>query len=68
MSTRRRPQDDGSNPVLLAVRRTFAAFRCVDCEHVYAGDIPAIFEDLPACPLCSGEGWIFRVLETDLSH
>jgi len=58
-----------ANPLPVpGVARPFASFRCVGCDLVYAGDIPAIFEDLPLCPLCDCPSCILSVLEPDASH
>lgn len=55
-------RDNRADPILRVkvVRRPFAAFRCLDttCTHLFAGDIPAIFEDLPSCPICECDSQI----------
>ena len=72
MSVHQVPQDEPypePKPFpVMGVRRIYATFRCVECECVYAGDIPAIFEDLPACPLCAAASCIVCVLEPDVTH
>lgn len=44
------------------VRREYATFYCWTCDYMFAGDIPALFEALPACPCCQSQPFIHTIL------
>lgn len=43
-------------------RNGYAVFKCVDCWHRFAANIPALFEDLPLCPICLSGSKINNIL------
>lgn len=45
------------------VQRSYGTFCCVECGETFAGDIPAIFVDLPLCPCCHAPSQIDRILQ-----
>lgn len=58
MSTHPLPLDGTDQPL--------AMFVCVECEHIFAGRMPPICVDLPLCPLCSEESWVYDVVGAGL--
>lgn len=66
MSDHPLPQDEYGS----VERNLYGLFKCVDCYHRHAANIPALFEDLPACPICLEPSVIHSILmaQDDLVH
>jgi hypothetical protein len=47
------------------LRRRWATFSCQECDHIFAGAIPALFEELPGCDLCGSATRIESVLVSE---